>query len=90
MNAWFNSEGNGQKYFAKCMYGQGRPHLGFEELRVAPIAIPPIAEQREILSQVESLLSKITQAETEITRSLARAARLRQAILKRAFEGKLC
>jgi len=34
-------------------------------------------------------LRKIAQAEAEIKRSLERAARLRQAILKRAFEGRL-
>jgi len=34
-------------------------------------------------------LSNIAQAETEINRSLERAARLRQAILKRAFESRL-
>ena len=43
----------------------------------------------EIVSQVEAKLSNIAQAETEIKRSLERAARLRQAILKRAFEGRL-
>ena len=43
----------------------------------------------EIVAQVEAKLSNIAQAETEIKRSLERAARLRQAILKRAFEGRL-
>ena len=71
------------------MYGQGRPHLGFEELRVAPIAVPSLDEQTEIVSQVEAKLSNIAQADAEIKRSLERAARLRQAILKRAFEGRL-
>ena len=89
LNAWFNSEENGQRYFAKCIYGQGRPHLGFDELRVAPVALPTEGEQAEILQQVEAALSSITHAETEIEHSLARAARLRQAILKRAFEGRL-
>jgi hypothetical protein len=46
-------------------------------------------EQAEIVSQVEAKLSNIAQAESEIKRSLERAARLRQAILKRAFEGRL-
>ena len=46
-------------------------------------------EQTEIVAQVETKLSNIAQAETEIKRSLERAARLRQAILKRAFEGRL-
>ena len=39
---------------------------------------------------MEAVLTIISKAETEITRSLTRAARLRQSILKRAFEGKLC
>ena len=51
--------------------------------------LPPLPEQVEIVSQVEAKLSNITQAETEIKRSLERAARLRHAILKRAFEGRL-
>ena len=89
INTWFNSAENGQRYFDKCMYGQGRPHLGFEELRVAPIAVPSLDEQTEIVSQVEAKLSNIAQADAEIKRSLERAARLRQAILKRAFEGRL-
>jgi len=48
-----------------------------------------LPEQVEIVAQVEAKLSNITQAEAEIKRSLERAARLRQAILKRAFEGRL-
>ena len=53
------------------------------------VPIAPEVEQTEIVSQVEAKLSNIAQAETEIKRSLERAARLRQAILKRAFEGRL-
>ena len=51
--------------------------------------LPPTEEQAEIVAQVEAKLSNIAQAETEIKRSLERTARLRQAILKRAFEGGL-
>ena len=50
--------------------------------------LPP-DEQTEIVAQVESNLSNIAQAEAEIKRSLQRAACLRQAILKRAFVGRL-
>jgi len=53
------------------------------------VPLPPLPEQVEIVAQVEAKLSNITQAEAEIKRSLERAARLRQAILKRAFEGRL-
>ena len=51
--------------------------------------MPPPDEQTEIVAQVGAKLSNIAQAKTEIKRSLERAARLRQAILKRAFEGRL-
>jgi type I restriction enzyme S subunit len=55
----------------------------------ALVPLPSIDEQTEIVAQAEATLSNIAQAEAEITRSLERAARLRQAILKRAFEGRL-
>jgi type I restriction enzyme, S subunit len=57
--------------------------------KTVPMCVPPLDEQTEIVSQVEAKLSNIAQAEAEIKRSLERAARLRQAILKRAFEGRL-
>ena len=50
-----------------------------------PIPLPPIAEQRRIVSEVERRLSVVQQAEA----SLARAERLRQSILKQAFSGRL-
>lgn len=46
-------------------------------------------KQVTLVSQVDSALTSITHAETEIKHALARATRLRQAILKRAFEGRL-
>ena len=63
--------------------------MNLEDVRPARIPFAPIDEQAEIVSQLEAKLSNIAQAETEIKRSLERAARLRQAILKRAFEGWL-
>lgn len=58
-------------------------------LRRFPVPIPPAAEQAEIIALVDEKLSQIDAAETEVEHSLVRAARLRQSILKQAFEGKL-
>lgn len=80
---------NGQRHFEKIIYGQGRPHLGFDELGTTPILIPPAAEQSEIVAQVEQRVSMLDQMNEMIGYGLRRAARLRQSILKRAFEGKL-
>ncbi|HXG66613.1 MAG TPA: hypothetical protein VNO70_16050, partial [Blastocatellia bacterium] len=53
------------------------------------LPIPPLLEQQRIVAEVERRLSVIDEIETAITANLKRAERLRQAILKRAFEGKL-
>jgi type I restriction enzyme S subunit len=58
-------------------------------LRQFPVPIPPAAEQTEIIAQVDEKLSQIDAAETQIEHGLFRASRLRQSILKQAFEGKL-
>ena len=54
-----------------------------------PVPLPPLAEQRRIVAEVERRLSVIQQAEATVEASLARAERLRQSILKQAFSGKL-
>ena len=54
-----------------------------------PFPLAPLFEQQEIVAEVEQRFSVIDAAEREISHSHLRAARLRQSILKQAFEGKL-
>ncbi len=75
--------------FARTATGVGINHLSAYKFSKIAVPLGPLIEQTEIVAQVEAKLSNIAQAETEIKRSLERAARLRQAILKRAFEGRL-
>ena len=67
--------------------GQHNVSLSLIHRMIVPI--PPIAEQRRIVAEVERRLSVIQQAETAVEASLQRAERLRQSILKRAFSGQL-
>ncbi len=53
------------------------------------IPLPPANEQAELVAEIDRRLSVADAAETQVEHALQRAARLRQAILKRAFEGKL-
>jgi type I restriction enzyme, S subunit len=69
--------------------GVGRPNLNAPAIDTIPFLLPSISEQRRIVAEVERRLSIVEQSERAIERGLARAARLRQAILQRAFEGKL-
>ena len=51
--------------------------------------LPPLAEQKQIVAEVERLLSVADDTAATIDRELQRAERLRQSILKQAFSGKL-
>ena len=53
------------------------------------IPIPPLQDQDAIVAEVDRRLSLADAAERAVSAGLAKAKRLRQAILKRAFEGKL-
>jgi type I restriction enzyme S subunit len=62
---------------------------GVKELKVLPIPLPPLVEQYRIKSELERRLSVVQELERTIEANLKRSARLRQSILKRAFEGRL-
>jgi type I restriction enzyme S subunit len=69
--------------------GQTRPGINGTILKQLAIPVPPLPEQRRIVAEVERRLSVVAALEREVGAALARAARLRQSILKRAFEGRL-
>jgi type I restriction enzyme S subunit len=54
-----------------------------------PIPVPPVAEQQQLVQEIESRLSVCDKIEETITNCLKQAEALRQSILKKAFEGKL-
>jgi type I restriction enzyme S subunit len=69
--------------------GGAQPNLSQRILKKVQIPLPPLAEQRCIVAEVEQRLSVADEMEKAVEQSLKRAERLRQSILKRAFEGKL-
>jgi type I restriction enzyme S subunit len=54
-----------------------------------PIPLPPVKEQNQIVQQVHSSLSVLTNNMETISNELVRSERLRQSILKQAFRGEL-
>lgn len=67
----------------------GQFNLTLETSRSLPIALPPKAEQERIVRAIESHSSVMRHVERSASDDLAHIARLRQSILKWAFEGKL-
>ena len=64
-------------------------NLNLKVLSDLAVPLPPLAEQRRIVAEVERRLSVIQQAEAAVEANFTRAERLRQSILKQAFSGKL-
>lgn len=64
-------------------------NINVEFLEKISIPIPPLPEQKRIISEIESRLSVCDKIEESIGHSLKQAEALRQSILKKAFEGKL-
>lgn len=54
-----------------------------------PVALPPLAEQHQIVAEVEARTTDIDHLEAELDHQITRANRLRQSILSSAFSGKL-
>lgn len=73
----------------KHTHGVSNRDLGLTRMVKIGLPLPPLAEQRRIVAEVERHLSVIQAAENVVAANLKRAERLRQSILKKAFEGKL-
>ncbi|MGH2361791.1 MAG: restriction endonuclease subunit S [bacterium] len=73
----------------RASVGGVQPNLNLARVARIPVPLPPVTEQHRVISEVERRLSVIQAAEEMVEANLTRAERLRQAILRRAFEGKL-
>ncbi|MBL9004073.1 MAG: restriction endonuclease subunit S [Myxococcales bacterium] len=85
---WFRSPSTRAELDGKA-HEVARKTLNLEDVRIAAVAIPPRTEQERIVSEVEDLDSVALAQESSVVSNLQRLARLRQSILKWAFEGKL-
>lgn len=69
--------------------GTAQKTVPLSGLRRIAVPVLPTEEQRVLMAEVERLLSIADAEEKAIEAALKQAARLRQSILKRAFEGRL-
>ncbi len=85
---WFRNPDKAREMSGKA-HEVARKTLNLEDVRAAAVALPPYVEQQRIVSEVERRLSVADEVEKTVEASLKQSERLRQSILKRAFEGKL-
>lgn len=85
---YLNSE-EARAYYSRNQVDVARANLSLKDVRELPVPFAPIAEQRAFKEHVGTLLAGANETETTLDTQLQRANRLRQAVLKRAFEGRL-
>lgn len=66
-----------------------RPRVDFPQIGVFKLRLPPLNEQRRIVSKIESLFAELDKGEESLRAAKARAGLYRQSLLKHAFEGHL-
>jgi len=76
---------------ALLRFGKGTTHttIYYPEVLSMHIAVPPLAEQRRIVDEARRVSTIIDAVSVSIEAEQTRASRLRQSILKWAFEGRL-
>lgn len=69
--------------------GSASPHLNVGDVKRFPVPLPPTKEQHEIVRRVEALFRLAEAIEKRVAAATARAEKLTQAILAKAFRGEL-
>lgn len=87
--SWYGNTAGQQYFFDEGKQTTNLASINLTKLKNLPVPIPPLAEQRRMVGEIERLLSLVDAAEAVSEHGLRRCTRLRQAILKWAFEGKL-
>ncbi len=78
----------GQTYFEKSQYGM-KQGLSLEDVRQAPVLLPPISEQREILSFLDSEATKFDELYGSAETAIRLLQQRRSALISAAVTGKI-
>ncbi|MGG7666902.1 restriction endonuclease subunit S [Dyadobacter sp. BHUBP1] len=89
LHMYLQATTTGAKFIEEMVYGVGRPVLSLVNMNDIPIPLCSFQEQKEILSLVAEKLSLIGNLEQAIELGFQQVQLLREAIMKRAFTGKL-
>ncbi|HKQ50447.1 MAG TPA: hypothetical protein VJZ71_20410 [Phycisphaerae bacterium] len=77
------------QWIGRASGASAQAHFYISDAKRMPAPLPPASELSEIVAEVDRRVSVVEAVEAEVEHGLKRAARLRQAILKLAFAGKL-
>ncbi|MBQ9876035.1 MAG: restriction endonuclease subunit S [Campylobacter sp.] len=75
--------------FQKLATGSTVKNLNIDRIKSVSIPLPPLSEQKQIVSEIEKRFAKADKIENLINKSLKHAEIFKQCILKQAFSGNL-
>ena len=78
-----------QEWMKHRYFGMDMPRINVRDARALPIAVPPFQEQVQIVHRVDALFALARSIGERLTATSARADKLAQSILARAFQGAL-
>ncbi|MBC8506322.1 MAG: restriction endonuclease subunit S [Anaerolineales bacterium] len=86
---WLLSNGGRSQIMLVASSTSGLYTLSLSKVSALAVPLPPLEEQKRIIEKLERRLSVADKIEKELEESLVRSERLRSAVLKSAFEGRL-
>jgi type I restriction enzyme S subunit len=75
-------------FMSIAQHAVNQSSLNQKKLMAIPIPVPAIAEQRQVVAEVEARTTAIDHLEAELDRQITRSNRLRQSTLAAAFSGQ--
>jgi type I restriction enzyme, S subunit len=78
-----------KRQIEKDAYGGAQPNISSKRIEQMTVAIPPLPEQKLIVSKIEELLSDLENGKQQLLLAQQQLKIYRQSLLKWAFEGEL-
>jgi type I restriction enzyme S subunit len=87
--AWLLASRPTKEQWQLLQKGATKVGLVLDDIRSVNLGLPPLAEQHQIVAEVEARTTAIDHLEAELDRQITRSNRLRQSVLSDAFAGRL-
>jgi type I restriction enzyme, S subunit len=86
---FLNTETAGKAQIEKLIYGQGRPHLSFADLKGLRIPVIDIGKTKAFVRKIDAAFGMVDHLATEAASARKLLDHLDQAVLAKAFRGEL-
>jgi restriction endonuclease S subunit len=87
--AFWVASNTSQVWLTEKAKGVAYTGINLEDLRLLPVAVPPLSEQQEIVRRVDELFAFADQIETRFAKAKQYVDGLKQSVLAKAFRGEL-